>query len=218
MKNIPVIKKELLSLVKGQSGMINIIFALCFGVIAVPSGFLLSFIVMPVMFGMSAYSSLNLDESSGWMSYLLSTPIGRKHFVRQKYVATILFAAIGIAYSALLAVLHCLFTGNSLSNILVFIIPMGLFFGLIIPSLCFPLSLKFGVEKGKVINLGLGAILGMLMSMILSASGDMTVLSISAKLAKYDPKLIMLAAAGASAAAVLFSWKLSALFFRKREL
>ena len=166
------------------------------------------FVVYPVLFGgILPVTLISYEERDGWNRLCDAMPISRKAVVDERYVMTVLcFLALFLLTMAVqAAVLIPKGQAEALAQ-LVCILP-GV--GLIAPAFMIPVTLRWGVEKGRITYF---IFIGVIVTLGLMAANSIT--GLSGEIA--GPGMWAIPAA----AVVLFalSWLISVRLYEKREL
>lgn len=162
------------------------------------------FFLYPLMMvGMIPVTLLSYDERDSWDKYSLTLPCTRAQLVSAKYLIGLIFGGVVFLLVELLLLIGLSMGGNfdflSMSSAL-------LLLGLLGPSLLMPFSFKFGSEKGRLAYYFVIALIFAVVA-ILAGMGFYVYL-------EHFSWLVI-------AAAILLylcSWRLSILFYEKREL
>lgn len=108
-------------------------------------------------------STLSYDEFDKGLSFLLSLPVTRKHYVMEKYLLGLILGGGGWLFGAVLSIVS-----GTVRNIVpltdgILVALMGLPTALLLISILLPFHLKFGGEKGRVIMVvAMGLLFGIL--------------------------------------------------------
>ncbi len=97
-----------------------------------------------------AINTISYDQHENGITFLLSLPVSRKQYVREKY----LLFLINLAAAVLFSVLFILIPGNIEGTVVVYLIGMVV----LAISLMMPVSLIFGAEKGRLVIIAFAAI------------------------------------------------------------
>lgn len=111
-----------------------------------------------------AYSTINLDQYGNGMGYLMTLPVSRSSYVREKYLLDILVTLLSVIVAGLSTVAaafikHTAFQSDELTAALL----TALVTSVLIQSVMIPVLLKFGAEKSRialVVILGAGYLIG----------------------------------------------------------
>lgn len=126
---------------------------------------------LPLYSLMIPLSSFSLDERSKWSGNALTMPVKRKDLVISKYILGICTNVLVFILMISLDIVSSNFSKSSLTIAVIIF-----FVGIILTSILYPIVLKFGVEKGKIIvfsTLGLlGAVIGFLFGRIRSLTSN----------------------------------------------
>lgn len=151
-----LILKDLLNLRK--TIRTSLIFGIAYSIFF--ASFNTSFIVgiLALMFTMQALTTFSYDEHAKWDSYGLSLPITKKQLVLSKYIVSFTLMLSGMVLSfvltSILTTFHGIFNFTEIiSGLFGFSISMILMLITVIP-----LMYKFGVERGRLMIIGIFAI------------------------------------------------------------
>lgn len=118
-----------------------------------------AYIVMcSVMFSMMTATTMSFDEKCNWTKYAMILPAQRRDYVFAKYVEHILFTAVGCLLGTAITVLVNAVRGRSFEAPFFIYSGVGFAVAMIFGSFFIPLLLKFGVEKARIIILGVVAL------------------------------------------------------------
>ena len=155
--------------------MLLLISAVFLGVSAfAPSEENFFFVIYPVLMGgVLPVTLLSYDERFGWNRYCDAMPVSRKLVVDERYVMTLLsfLALFALTMAVQAAVLLPKGRGEDLVQ-LVGLLPC---FGLLAPAVMLPVTLRWGVEKGRLVYyffIGLMVVAGLACSKQLLSVGD----------------------------------------------
>lgn len=116
--------------------------------ISFPLGF------FPSIVSLFALTTISYDELDNGQAFLFVLPVTRKEYVMEKYGLGLLLVIPSLLLIALFAALVSIFKGNlqlaDLWRLAGFIFPMLLF----IQAMMFPIQLKYGAEKGRMVLMG----------------------------------------------------------------
>ena len=155
------------------------------------------------MVGMIPVTLLSYDERDGWDKYSLTLPCTRAQLVSAKYLIGLIFGGVVFLLVELLLLIGLSMGGNfdflSMSSAL-------LLMGLLVPSILMPFVFKFGSEKGRIAYYFVLALLFAVIAFLIGMGfyeylNGFSWLVIAAAVLLY-----------------LGSWRLSILFYEKREL
>ena len=169
------------------------------------------FIIYPTMIAsIIPVTLISYDERDKWNQYSGTLPYSKAHIVSSKYITGLLFGGSVFILSVLAAAVRMMlknsFSWDALLMTAVFLLALGV----IGPTLLLPFVFKFGAEKGRIafyVMVGLLCSVGAVLAGIgfnVGLSADSLSLSV----------IIILAAVLLYA----LSWRLSILFYQKREL
>lgn len=162
------------------------------------------FILYPLMMvSLVPVTLLSYDERDGWDKYSLTLPCTRAQLVSAKYLIGLIFGGVVFLLVELLLLIGLSMGGNfdflSMSSVL-------LLMGLLGPSILMPFVFKFGSEKGRIAYYFVLALLFAVIAFLIGMGfyeylNGFSWLVIAAAVLLY-----------------LGSWRLSILFYEKREL
>lgn len=125
--------------------------SIVFGIISLMGSDNMFFALYPAMLGGAfSVSIIAYDEKSGWNSYAAILPCTRKMIVTEKYIFTVLFILAVSVINSIAIIAGEMMRGGSIAEAGMIILTM-LSIAIIFPSVMLPVSLKFGVEKGRLI-------------------------------------------------------------------
>lgn len=119
---------------------------------------------LAVIFSTVAYSTINLDQYANGMGYLMTLPISRSSYVREKYLLYILVTLLSVMIAAFVTVAgafvkHAAFQSEELTAALL----AAFVTSVMMQSVMIPVLLKFGAEKSRIalaVILGAGYLIG----------------------------------------------------------
>lgn len=136
-------------LLKGQTKFFVIIFIMTI-FLSLNSSDNFAITYLTFICGFLAISSVGYDDNGNAMPFLLTLPVSRSLYVREKYVFGALITAIGWAAGVVITGVIGLVKGNPLpADELIFNL-VWLLLWLMTMSLSLPAVLKYGTEKGKI--------------------------------------------------------------------
>lgn len=99
-------------------------------------------------------TALQKDNTSNWSKYEKTLPVKVRDITMARYVSFIIFSVIGILFATLTVVLVSVFSTQPMNLEKVgYGYSFGITFALLVPSLFYPLVLKFGSDKVNTILL-----------------------------------------------------------------
>ncbi len=134
--------------------LILLIFFMIFGISMGNSHYIMW---MSLVLGLNVgFASFPFDEEGGY-AYMLSCPVGRKTMVQAKYLLGLISGAVILLCSAVGESLSRMVNGDATEFWLVeMLIVLGVYF--LFVSVLTPVSYHFGVEKARVVMLGMVAV------------------------------------------------------------
>lgn len=190
----------------------NVILCLVFAVAGI-AGNSIFFAIWPLLFcALIPSTLLGLEEQAGWQAYADTMPWSRKTVVTEKYVLTL---SLSVCVTAVLTVVYALTgalgrTGLGPGDLLI----VGIFvLGMLPASFMLPVTFKFGMVKGRTAYMVCLMVMGALLGILSSLSGEVT------DFLTAGPQTLLLALLIAIPT-VLFaaSWVLAVKFYEAREL
>ena len=190
----------------------NLILCLVFAVAGI-AGNSIFFAIWPLLFcALIPSTLLGLEEQAGWQAYADTMPWSRKTVVTEKYVLTL---SLSVCVTAVLTVVYALTgalgrTGIGPGDLLI----VGIFvLGMLPASFMLPVTFKFGMVKGRTAYMVCLMVMGALLGILSSLSGEVT------DFLTAGPQTLLLALLIAIPT-VLFaaSWVLAVKFYEAREL
>lgn len=190
----------------------NVILCLVFAVAGI-AGNSIFFAIWPLLFcALIPSTLLGLEEQAGWQAYADTMPWSRKTVVTEKYVLTL---SLSVGVTAVLTVVYALTgalgrTGIGPGDLLI----VGIFvLGMLPASFMLPVTFKFGMVKGRTAYMVCLMVMGALLGILSSLSGEVT------DFLTAGPQTLLLALLIAIPT-VLFaaSWVLAVKFYEAREL
>lgn len=141
-----LILKDILNLKKqAKLYLILVTFYLTIGIVNENSSMFSSMMTMVSV--MIPITAMSYDERNKWDRYALTMPISRGNIVVSRYLLGVIFL---IAALALSTPINMIFSKiNITENILINLASLSA--GITIMSVIFPLLIKFGVEKGRIL-------------------------------------------------------------------
>ena len=166
------------------------------------------FVAYPVLMGgILPVTLLSYDERFGWNRYCDALPLTRKQVVDERYLMTLLsFLAL---FAVTLAVQAVVLLPKGRREDLVQLAGLLPCFGLAAPAILLPVSLRYGVEKGRLVYF---FIIGLVVAAGLVFSSDL--LQVSGAIGNGGVAAVLLGALLVFGA----SWLLSIRIYAKREL
>ena len=166
------------------------------------------FVVYPVLLGgVLPVTLLSYDERSGWNRSCDAMPVSRKLVVDERYLMSLL--SFFVLYAMTLAVQAAVLLPKGRAGELAQLAGMLPCFGLVAPAVMLPVTLRWGVEKGRLVYyffIGLLVAAGLVFSR--------SIMGVGSAIGTWGVTAVL-------AGVVLFfaaSWLLSRKLYEKREL
>lgn len=181
------------------------------------SSFISSYLTF--MIAMYSFSSFNYDEYENGMAFLMALPCGRRDYVKEKYIFSILLVTGGWTVGILLRTALFLIR-FSLAEYLEILPtePVYLLIAFLYVGCGFPLVIKYGVEKGRMLSFGILAV--MLVGIFLLARYYKVItpaITLINRIYKFSPFLLPVCALVACALILGISCRISLKIMEKRE-
>lgn len=209
-----------LQIMKNNAGVLLAGFGMA-GLLLVLTDSDVSFIVSYFTFFsiMMALNTLGYDDLNHGMQSILSLPVTRSGYVKEKYVFTIAFAAFGWLFAFVAGAVYESVRGEAVGLSYLFTSVMGALVMCGLAVLMIPVQLYFGAEKARV------AIFAVVMGIVLVGYGINYVLkSFDIELVKMADRLMELHTAAALAVGaalmailLLISMSISIMIVKKKE-
>ena len=201
-----LLRKDLFMILKyGRTLLIMCVIFLAMSIVAEENFF---FIVYPVLLGgVLPVTLLSYDERFGWNRYCDALPITRKQVVDERYLMSLL--SFFVLYVLTLAVQAAVLLPKGRGEDLLELAGLLPSLGLVAPALMLPITLRWGVEKGRIIYY---FIIGLIVAAGLIFSSD--IMGPGRAIGRWGAAAVLLVS-------VIFfagSWLLSVKLYEKREL
>lgn len=165
------------------------------------------FVLYPLlMVSMIPVTLLSYDERDRWNQYSLTLPCTRAQLVSVKYLTGLAFGGVTYLLSEAVLAARFLLAGSFVWGEYLSLSSALLLLGLLGPSLLMPFVFKFGSEKGRMAYF-------FVIAFIFAAVALLAGLGFYVYLERFFWLVI-----GAAVLLYLGSWRLSILFYEKREL
>ena len=150
-----LLMKDLLSLKRTLLGMLGLmaIYGVVFSALMGDASSFLSS-MLTVIFITVTVSSFSYDALVRWDRYALSLPVSRRDLVASKYLLAVVLAAVGAIAAFAMGVIMGLFHHDLVLEELGLSTVISVGGGLLIVAILLPLIFKFGVEKSRLMLIG----------------------------------------------------------------
>ena len=180
------------------------------------SSFITSY--MTFMIAIFSFSSFTYDEYENGMVFLLALPSGRRDYVKEKYVFSILLITGGWAVAVLLRFGFFLIRYSAAEYLEILPTePTCLLLALIYVECSFPVIIKFGSEKGRAIVFGGLAVIGAGVFLLVKSGIILPVFSTIDQLSETAPVPLLAGSLAVCALIIWISYQVSLRFMEKRE-
>lgn len=142
-----LIKKDLLIIISNIRTLIFLV--IVYGGMAISGDFNFSY-ALSIVGVMLLLTTFSYDEYNHFDAYSISLPGGKKNFVKSKYMAGLLVSVISTTLAMLLTLAGQIYTNMINLEELFIIYVSSLMICLVTITIMFPLLLKYGVEKGRL--------------------------------------------------------------------
>ncbi|MGN9163766.1 ABC-2 transporter permease [Tissierellaceae bacterium HCP3S3_D8] len=110
------------------------------------------------IFTTMSITSMAYDELVKWDNYALTMPISRKNIVLSKYILSIIFSASSIVISTIISYIFILPKSGMKGSELLLVSYTLFMLSMLFVSIILPLIYKFGVEKSRILMVGVMAV------------------------------------------------------------
>ena len=141
-----------------------LVMMLVFAVAFIPNGYLNFLFITSVMFSVMMVSTFSYDEYAKWNRYALVMPIQKRDIEAGKFLMAVLFSLFGVILGGICSVIGGLVmgqltlgSGDAWREIL-FSIDLSFCIAVLFGTTMIPLLFQFGVEKARMITVGVVAV------------------------------------------------------------
>lgn len=170
------------------------------------------FVFYPCLFsGMIPVALLGYDERSGWEKYSGALPYTKEQIVSSKYIIGLAAAAAVTVLSAIAQAVRMSRSGGVDVSVYLAVISALIFTNCVTASVSLPFMFKLGVEKGRLayfLMIGLICIFSVISSAVTAIAPEKVMLS----------GYVTAAFIAAGIAIYVISWRMSIVFYKKREI
>lgn len=173
----------------------------------------------PFLLSTFSLSTISYDEFDNGNAFLFTLPVSRKGYAASKYCLALLLDGGACIFSTLIAVIFCIPKGNSsvfeIVMTAVIILPVLIMF----QAVMIPLQLKFGSEKGRIVQIAALGLLGVIFVMAVKISKALKIdtAGIIDNLSKISMGIMAVCLFAAAAIILLISLKISVSIMKKKE-
>lgn len=169
-----LIIKDLYSLKKTLITMLLLfVFYVVFGITADMGSSMLN--IMTMLAPLIAISSFYYDDMNKWDNYAMAMPLTRRQIVTSKYALSLLLMAVSAALSSIFNVVFYVFGLDEQMGMSFTIMGVFALIGVLFVSIVMPLIYKFGLEKGRLLMMGCGILIGAAAALFASSFEDRTI-------------------------------------------
>ncbi len=161
--------------------------------------------------GIIPINLLSYDERSGWTRYSGTLPYKKSQFVAVKYLTGLLSLCVVLVATAAAQTIKMM-RSNAFSFRYLFMVLLAISVVTLLSSaICLPFVFRLGTEKGRIISL-------LLVALFFAGIAAVPALLSGSPIAGLRPDVLLLFLGLASIAIYLFSWYLSVLLYKRREI
>ena len=161
-------------------------------------------------------STMSYDEFYHWDRYAAILPLSRQQIVGAKYLAALIFFAMGGLYTIAIDMVSLLLRGGSLSGESFLVEAMGPLVGMIGAAVTLPCYYRFGVQRSRILMLAFYGIPSLLLVLVAKMAPEL--LEGGGGGVHVSPAGILAVCAVVTAAALALSFLLSVRILEKKEL
>ena len=180
------------------------------------TGFMVSY--MTFLFSVFVLSTLSYDSHDNGMSFLMSLPVERKTYVKEKYLFAV-FLSLGSWITSLLVKMVFFLFRPSGENMMEFIYssPIFLVMALVFLGYSLPIHLKYGSEKGHFITFGILGAAGLGIFSFIRFTDSAELIKIFHNITDRSPGSIMACLSGFCIIFWALSYRISLKIMEKKE-
>lgn len=172
---------------------------------------------LPLFISMFSVSTISYDEFDNGNPFLFTLPFTKKQYVLGKYIFGIGIGIIGVFVAAIILSIMSLFTTVDTGILIVALSSINLL--IVFMAFLLPVQLKYGSEKGRLVNLVVIGVIWIVGVIILSIS---TMLKVDVKgilitIANLNPYVAMLVILIISLMIVYISYRVSIKLFSSKQ-
>lgn len=207
-------------LLRNQGGYFSTVFFIVILIMCIGSasttGFMVSY--MTFLFSVFVLSTLSYDSHDNGMSFLMSLPVERKTYVKEKYLFAV-FLSLGSWITSLLVKMVFFLFRPSGENMMEFIYssPIFLMMALVFLGYSLPIHLKYGSEKGHFITFGILGAAGLGIFSFIRFTDSAELIKIFHNITDRSPGSIMACLSGFCIIFWALSYRISLKIMEKKE-
>ncbi len=212
-----LLKKDFLLMKTQKNYLVLIIFIAVFLSYSSSDDFALSYLTLLSCF--LVISSISYDDNGGCAAFLLTLPVSRGVYVREKYLFAALITGLGWLIGELSVVGVALTRGRMPEAQFFALAPTWYFGSILFVSILMPVMLKYGVERGRIVLFGIvmvALVVGYLSGMVFERIG-VDPEAFTARLINGRTLPLLLLCGAATIAAALLSYGLSMRIMKRKE-
>lgn len=177
------------------------------------------FICYPmVIVSMIPVSLISYDDREKWDVYAGTLPYTGKQIVQGKYLTGLIWTGVMMLSIGIFQMVRMLVMGNFDLSVLGFILEIVLVIGVTAPALQIPLIYKFGIEKGRILNMGIIIIFCVVCTLLMQNNEMVELAEITAAIAGQIPiGLVMVGLPLAALAVYGISYTASAAIYEGKK-
>lgn len=182
----------------------------------VGSGNLFMLFFFKILFISLPMNIIAFEDKEKWTVFAHSLPLKRSVFVTEKFLLTLILIGLTCIYDVVVALIYGLIHSDmSIFGQWAALVPITVFLTSIL-SLGYILIFKYGSEKGRMVYMLIGGIIGMVCAGFASLSVNDTAVDFITR--NVSIPLVAAGICAVSAALFAFAWRMSVRVYRKREV
>lgn len=191
---------------------------LLFAVIGVFSRTVFMFAYIAVFLGVIPVNYMALDEACRWQQYALAMPYRRSTIVAAKYLMMLMLAAAATLITAAGLFIHMLLYNGPDAELYASYLTGTFAAGILLPSIAFPFSFRFGTAKGRGIMLAAVCALTSVLSMVFIDYAESVTFNAAFRGGESHAYPLIPAILSAAAAICAASWLISVKVYENKDL
>jgi len=186
--------------------------AVGFTILSLMSAGNMFFVFYPCLLcGMIPVNLIGYDERSRWMQYSGTMPYTKAQIVSGKYVIGLFAQLAVLLVMGTAQAAKMMITGDFVPGEVVVLMLLLLIVSTLSSSICLPFIFKLGVEKGRTAYY-------VMIGFVCGASALASGLFADQPAAEIQPNLVLAILAVVGIGIYIFSWYMSVVFYKKREI
>lgn len=180
----------------------------------------LFFVCYPmVIVSMIPISMISYDDREKWDVYCGTLPYTRKQIVQGKYLTGLIWTGAMMLGIGIFQMVRMLVRGEFDLSVLGFILEIVLVIGVVTPAFLIPLIYKFGIEKGRILNMAVIIIFCVICTAVMQNEEMVKLAEMAGTIAGRIPMGLVLAALPVAALGIYWlSCRVSVAIYEKKEI